>query len=152
MTDEAAVFLRIFAFGLVASTIYWFISYEPLGTVALLVFGLGPGVAGFFLYAHQRPTASKEPWLGQLRRFAGVAKDRPQGPPDLESHDLGVIPLPSIWPLLFSVGLTIAVTGLIFGLWLLLLGGAILVVSLAGWLATINRENRYGRLHNDHRP
>jgi hypothetical protein len=29
MTDGAAVWLRIFAFGLVASAIYWFVSYEP---------------------------------------------------------------------------------------------------------------------------
>jgi hypothetical protein len=148
MTDEAAVWLRIFAFGLVTSAIYWFASYEPAGTVALLVFGLGPGVAGLYLYLHQRATTPKESWPARVQRFAGVAKDRAQGPADLESDDLAVVPSPSIWPFLLSLGVTIAVTGLAFGLWLLLLGSAILALSAVGWLATINQETRYGRLRD----
>jgi Cytochrome c oxidase subunit IV len=152
MTDEAAVWLRICAFGLVASAIYWFVSYEPAGTVALLVFGLGPGAAGLVLYHHQRATAPSESWTDQLRRFAGLAKDPAQGPAELQSDDLGVVPGPSIWPFLLSLGLTVAVTGLAFGLWLLLLGSAMLVQSVAGWLATINQETRHGRLHDDQQP
>jgi Cytochrome c oxidase subunit IV len=152
MTDEAAVWLRIFAFGLVASAIYWFVSHEPVGTVALLVFGLGPGVAGLYLYLHQRATTPKESWAVWLRRFAGVAKDRPQGPAELEAHDLGAVPAPSIWPFLLSLGLTVAVTGLAFGLWLVLLGSAILVLSVVGWLATINHETRHSGLRNDQQP
>jgi hypothetical protein len=148
MTDEAAVWLRICAFGLVASVIYWFVSYEPAGTVALLVFGLGPGVVGLYLYLHQRATAPKESRAGRLRRFAGLAKDRPQGPAELEDDDLGVVPAPSIWPFLLSLGLTVAVTGLAFGLWLLLLGSALLAVSVVGWLAAINHETRHGRLRD----
>jgi hypothetical protein len=152
MTDEAAVWLRIFAFGLVTSAIYWFASYEPAGTIALLVFGLGPGVAGLYLYLHQRATTPRESWLARVQRFAGVAKDRAQGPAELESDDLGVVPSPSIWPFLLSLGLTVAVTGLAFGLWLLLLGSGILAVSVVGWLATINQETRRGRLRDDQQP
>jgi Cytochrome c oxidase subunit IV len=152
MTDEAAVWLRIFAFGLVTSAIYWFASYEPVGTVALLVFGLGPGVAGLYLYLHQRANVPRESWLGRLRRFAGVAKDRPEGPADLQSDDLGVVPAPSIWPFLLSLGVTIAVTGLAFGLWLLLIGSAMLAVSVGGWLAATNQETRHGHLRDDQQP
>jgi hypothetical protein len=152
MTDEAAVWLRIFAFGVVTSAIYWFASYEPAGTVALLAFGLGPGVAGLYLYLHQRPTAPKESWLARAQRFAGVAKDRAHGPAELESDDLGVVPSPSIWPFLLSLGLTVAVTGLAFGLWLLVLGSALLAVSVVGWLATINQETRRGHLRDDQQP
>jgi hypothetical protein len=94
----------------------------------------------------------KESWLARVQRFAGVAKDRPQGPSNLESDDLGVVPSPSIWPFLLSLGLTIAVSRLAFGPWLLLLGSAILAVSVVGWLGTINQETRRGRLRDDQQP
>jgi hypothetical protein len=37
-------------------------------------------------------------------------------------------------------------TGLIYGLWLIVLGGGIAAYGTWGWLAAINRENRYGRI------
>jgi hypothetical protein len=49
MTDEAGILLRVSIFGFVAGIIYWFLSYEWLGTVALLLLGAGPGFAGLIL-------------------------------------------------------------------------------------------------------
>jgi hypothetical protein len=82
----------------------------------------------------------------------GSPRTVPKGPSNLESDDLGVVPSPSIWPFLLSLGLTIAVTGLAFGLWLLLLGSAILAVSVVSWLAIINQETRRGRPRDDQQP
>ncbi len=54
MTDEAALLLRVSVFGLLAGAVYWLLSYEPLGTVVLLVLGAGPGFAGLFIVVHRR--------------------------------------------------------------------------------------------------
>jgi hypothetical protein len=47
-----------------------------------------------------------------------------------------------------ALGVAMLTTGLIYGLWLLVLGLAVSAVAAAGWLAAINRENRYGRLEH----
>jgi hypothetical protein len=60
-----------------------------------------------------------------------------------------VLPLPTVWPLAASLGVAILLTGLIYGLWLVILGLGLLVYAAWGWLAAVNRENRYGRLEAD---
>jgi hypothetical protein len=150
MSDEAAVLFRVAAFGLAAAVVYWFVSYEPFGTVALLLLGGGPGFAAIFLLLHHlRGREQNEPLGDTIRRFAGLPRRDPRGPDDYSADNVAVLPLPSIWPLTMALGVAILTTGLIYGLWLLLLGVAVVAVSVAGWLATINRENRYGRLEHD---
>jgi hypothetical protein len=147
MTDEAGILLRVSLFGFVSGVVYWFLSYEPLGTVALLLLGAGPGFAGLILVQeHRHQGGARESRANAIRRFAGIPPRDPPGPSDLEDDDVGVLPLPSIWPLGASLGLAILLTGLIYGLWLVVLGGAITAYSGWGWLAAVNRETRYGRL------
>jgi hypothetical protein len=88
---------------------------------------------------------------GAIQRFAGIAKDRPQGAIQPRKRRPGRGPL-TVDLAVPSLGLTIAVTGLAFGLWLLLLGSAILAVSVVGWLAIINQETRRGRPRHDQQP
>jgi hypothetical protein len=148
MTDEAGILLRVSIFGFVAGIVYWFLSYEWLGTVALLLLGAGPGFAGLILVQEQRQRGGTgEPRADALRRLAGIPPRDPPGSKDLEAGDLGVLPLPTIWPLAASLGLTIMLTGLIYGLWLVVLGLGLLGYAAWGWLAAVNREHRYGRLH-----
>ena len=81
MTDEAAMLLRVSVFGFAAGIIYWFLSYEPLGTVALLLLGAGPGFAGLVLLQEQRARGGTgESRADAMRRLAGIP---PQDPPDL---------------------------------------------------------------------
>ena len=58
MTDEAFAMLRVSGFGFAAGIVYWFLGYEPLGTVALLLLGAGPGFAGLVLLQEQRARAA----------------------------------------------------------------------------------------------
>lgn len=147
MSDDAALLLRVSVFGLVAGTVYWFLSYEALGTVALLLLGAGPGFAGLYLMRHRgAEDAGGGDLRDTLRRFAGLPEDDPPGPKSLESQDVAVLPLPSIWPFAASLGLAVALSGLIFGLWLLILGLGIALYSGWGWIAAIVRENRYGHI------
>jgi len=150
MTDEAGVLLRVSIFGFVAGTIYWFLSYEALGTVALLLLGAGPGFAGLILVQEQRQRGGTgESRADAMRRLAGIPPQDPPGPSDLEAEDLGVLPLPTIWPLAASLGVAVLFTGLIYGLWLVILGIGLLGYAAWGWLAAVNRENRYGRIQAD---
>jgi hypothetical protein len=147
MTDEAALLLRVSVFGLVAGAVYWFLSYEPLGTVALLLLGAGPGFAGVFIILHHRSRGAGRGSLPEsLRRFAGMPPPDAPGPKSLEGDDLAVLPLSSIWPFTASLGLTVALSGLIFGLWLVILGLGIALYSGWGWIAAISRETRYGHI------
>ena len=153
MTDEAGILLRVSIFGLVAAVIYWFLSYEAFGTVALLLLGAGPGFAGLILVQEQRQRGGTgESRADAMRRLAGIPPQDPPGPSDLEAEDLGVLPLPTIWPLAASLGMAVLFTGLIYGLWLVILGIGLLGYAVWGWLAVVNRENRYGRIQADTRP
>jgi Cytochrome c oxidase subunit IV len=150
MSDEAALLLRVSVFGLLAGAIYWFLSYEWLGTVALLLLGAGPGFAGLFIVRH-RGEAGRESRQELLRRFAGLPKGDPPGPKSLEG-EVAVLPGPSIWPFASSVGLAVAASGLIFGLWLVILGLGVALYSGWGWIAAITRETRYGRIEPTDQP
>jgi hypothetical protein len=153
MTDEAGILLRVSIFGFVAGIIYWFLSYEWLGTVALLLLGAGPGFAGLILIQEQRQRGGTgESRAVGMRRLAGIPPQDPPGPRDLEAEDLGVLPLPTIWPLAASLGVAVLFTGLIYGLWLVILGLGLLGYAAWGWLAAVNREHRYGRLQADTEP
>ena len=146
MTDDAALLLRVSVFGLVAGAVYWFLSYEWLGTVALLLLGVGPGFAGLFIVRHNRSADQRQDRQEMLRRFAGMPHGDPPGPKSLEGQDIAVIPLPSLWPFTSSLGITVALSGLIFGLWLVILGLAVALYSGWGWIAAIMHETRYGHV------
>jgi hypothetical protein len=151
MTDEAAMMLRVSGFGFAAGIIYWFLSdFEALGTIALLLLGAGPGFVGLILLLEQRARGGTgESRADSMRRLAGLPPQDPPGPRDLAAEDLGVLPLPTVWPLAASLGVAILLTGLIYGLWLVILGLGLLVYAAWGWLAAVNRENRFGRLEAD---
>ncbi|HZD01822.1 MAG TPA: cytochrome c oxidase subunit 4 [Actinomycetes bacterium] len=144
MSDDAALLLRVAVFGLVAGAIYWFVSYEMLGTVALLVLGLGPGFAGLIMVRHRRDQDGRaESRAETLRRFAGLPPPDPPGPKALGDEELAVLPAPSIWPFAASLGVAVAMSGLVFGLWLVILGLGVALYSGWGWVAAIMRETRY---------
>jgi hypothetical protein len=152
MRDESAILLRVAIFGVVAGVIYWLVSYEWFGIVALLLLGGGPGFAAVWLLLRQRHEPGPREGLGDaMRRLAGMPRRDPEGPSDYAADDLAVLPLPSIWPLVLAVGVAVLTTGLVYGLWLLLLGVVLVATSLWGWVAAVNRENRYGRLEADRR-
>ena len=152
MSDEAAILLRVAIFGVVASVIYWLVTYEWFGVVALLLLGLGPGFAAVWLILQQRREhGPREGFRDVERRRAGLPRGDPQGPSDYAADRLGVLPLPSIWPPVLAAGMAVLTTGLVYGLWLLLLGVVLVGAGLWGWTAAVNRENRYGRLEPDRR-
>jgi hypothetical protein len=155
MRDEAAILLRISLFGFLAGFLYWLITYEWFGILGLLVLGAGPGFAAVWLILQERhepgPKDDLEDFGLALRRLIGIPPQDPDYPGDYAADRLAILPLPTIWPPVLSLGVAILVTGLIYGLWLLLLGVALIGAGLWGWIAAVNRETRYGRLRAERR-
>lgn len=153
VSDESAVMYRIGGFGLAAAIVYWFISYEWLGSVALLTLGVGPLFAGITLGMAERGRLQPEPRVDLVRRLAGFPRPEPKGVRHrLAADRMMIIPTPSVWPFVLSLGLSIGVSGLIFGTWLLLLGGILTVWGLWGWIAAVGRETVLGHLQADAAP
>jgi Cytochrome c oxidase subunit IV len=162
VTDESSALLRIAAFGFVVSFIYGFWSKEFLGTWGFIALSLGPGFAGLLIYFEARkldpnearklnPRAAR---FDAFLRFAGLPRPDKVTEERLEADDLAVIPNPSIWPFMLSIGAAVMATGLIFGTWLVVLGAVVVVWGIWGWVTAANRETEAARRTRElaHRP
>lgn len=137
-SPEAAFFLFLGAFGLVLAAIYWLVSREVAGTVLLAGFGLGAGLLGVRLRVE--------------RSAVPVAGSAGSGPPSPFRDDQGRIPSESFAPLALGLGIALALTAVVFGVWLLVAGIVPLAWGAWTWLrgaqdelaATIAEEARAG--------
>jgi hypothetical protein len=66
--EETRFFLFLSAFALVIGAIYWFVSYEPAGSVLLLAFGAATGVMGLVLHRTGRRGVDR-PFLDETGRL-----------------------------------------------------------------------------------
>jgi hypothetical protein len=125
---QALIFVGTGSFLAIIGAIYWFTSYEPAGTV-LLVLGLGLGVipGGFLLYR----TASTP----------ALAEDRDDADPADGAGSLGTFPASSVWPVVFAGGAALTGIGLVFGAWAALPG--LLTVTIAFVGATLESRGTH---------
>jgi hypothetical protein len=105
-------------FGLVTGTVYWFVTYEPAGTVLLLLMGTAPLIIGgyFLRHAHGRP-AEDDP-DAEHQAMAGAT--------------VGRFSAGSIWPLVMGIACTLGVEGFIYGMWLVMFGLILFAVAAVG--------------------
>jgi hypothetical protein len=119
MKVEGIVFSIYAVFLGTAGTIYWIFideKTETAGVAALLVsMGLGVLIGGYLLFTARR------------------IEPRPQDLPDAEVADgageLGNFSPRSYWPFLISFALFVTMLGLLFGVWLALIGGLFVVYA-----------------------
>jgi hypothetical protein len=118
---EGGLFAGGAVFFVVVAGIYWYLSGDPIGTTALALSGGLAFLVGFYV-------------LYTSKRVYPRPEDRLDGEIDEADPEYGFFSPHSWWP--FFVGLTsfIVVLGLIFAVWLLVLGVVLLVLSLIGWL------------------
>jgi hypothetical protein len=107
-------------FALVA-TAYWWITYDPTGTAALIMTALLTALVTFYLGFHAskmepRPEDNKD---GEIADGAG---------------ELGFFPPYSWWPLWCGATLAICVLGVVFGWWLFMIGAGLGTIALSGWI------------------
>ena len=116
---------RIFAIGavffVVVAGAYWYLSHDPIGATALaLCGGLSFLVAFYVLYTAKRVYPRPE--------------DRPDADIDEADPEYGFFSPNSWWPLAVGFATFLVVLGLIFAVWLTVLGVTVLMLALIGWV------------------
>jgi hypothetical protein len=119
------VLLSSAGFSGVIGTIYWFVAYEIAGTIFLAAMAAALlFTAGFVALSARGPLS---------------AQDRADAvPAESSGEQIGPFPRASIWPVFLGAGSLLLVVGLIYGVWLLVLGGLISAAALLG----MTREGR----------
>ena len=112
---EARFFLFLGAFGLVLALVYWLVSYELAGTILLAGFGLGAGLLGVRLRI-ERPLVPAADATEDARPFR---------------DDPGRLPGETLAPLALALGVALALTAVVFGVWLLIAG--LVPIAWGGW-------------------
>ena len=128
MKAERWIFVFITAFFVVVAPIYWFMSREIIGTVALLLTVAFSGMlAVFFTITSNkidpRPEDRKD---GEIIEVAG---------------EVGFFPSSSIWPFWAAITVTIMALGPVFGWWLTLVGAGLGVWAIVGWTYQYYRDD-----------
>ncbi|HVM68057.1 MAG TPA: cytochrome c oxidase subunit 4 [Acidimicrobiales bacterium] len=119
MKEQGLIFVATAAFMVTIGLIYWFTSYEPTGTVLLLLcVGLGV-IPGSYL-------------LWRSRRAPALPEDRPDANPDDLAGRVGSFPESSVWPLVIAAGAAMTGVGLVFGVWAGLPGVVVLATAFVG--------------------
>ena len=128
-------------FGLVAIA-YWFLSYEDGGAMMLVgTCGLGLLPGFFYFYWHRRFQGNKYFYWGRLDHVAGARpEDREDATIEEGAGTIASFPGSSIWPFIFGSGAFLSTLALVFGIWLLPPGIALIFVAAVG--ATV--ESRRG--------
>jgi hypothetical protein len=124
---EALFLIGIAVFFGIVGAVYWFWAYEQGGTMMLVgttFLGLLPG--GYYFW-----------WS---RRMKPRPEDRTDASIEEGSGVIGSFPNSSIWPFVLGMGLFLVVLSMVFGLWLLAPGFALILSALIG----VTVESRRG--------
>lgn len=121
MRTESVFFGGVAVFFAGAAGLYGWWAREPAGSAVLVVAFLMAALISFFTAV-------------QYRR-KGL---RPQDRTDAEVADgagpLEFFPPDSRWPIVTALGFALTATGVVFGLWLFLIGGVVLARGVAGFV------------------
>ena len=121
MKIEGWIFALGALFFLPISIIYWYFSRDPIGTTALAMSaGLAFIVAFYVLYTAKRVYPRPE--------------DRLDGEIDEADPEYGFFSPHSWWPLGVGFGSFIIAIGLIFAVWVIVFGVAVLMLAIIGWM------------------
>jgi magnesium-transporting ATPase (P-type) len=118
---EGLLFAMGAAFYALIAGVYWYFSRDQIGTTALALTGaLAFLVAFYSLYTAKRVYPRPE--------------DRLDAEVDEADPEYGFFSPHSWWPLVLGFSTMIIVFGLIFAVWLIVLGVFVLFIALIGWM------------------
>lgn len=121
MKTERTLFVYLVAFFVVVTPIYWWMSQEIIGTVALLLTLAFCGmIAAFFSI--------------QARKMDPRPEDRADAEVLEGAGEVGFFPSSSIWPFWVAMSLTVIALGPVFGWWISLIGIGLGIWSMSGWV------------------
>jgi hypothetical protein len=118
---ESWIIVSIALFCALVAPIYWWITYDWTGTTALVMTTLLCTLLGFYLIvvARQIPARPEDRIDGEIVDGAG---------------ELGFFPPYSWWPLFCGLAFTTIVLGHVIGWWLFIIGAALGIFTLIGWI------------------
>lgn len=119
MKTESRLFMGVAGFFLVTAVGYGWRSKEPAGIAVLVVAFLMAALVAFFLHM-------------QYRRRGPRAQDRADAEVIDTAGPLAFFPPHSPWPITTAVGSLLAALGVVYGLWLFLLGLGVLGLGVFG--------------------
>ncbi|MEV1081458.1 cytochrome c oxidase subunit 4 [Streptomyces sp. NPDC050211] len=119
MKVEAFLFGGVAAFFAGTAVLYGWWSGDPAGTAALVVAFLMGALVSFFCAV-------------QYRRKGRRPQDRTDAEVADAAGPLEFFPPKSPWPIVTALGFAIAATGVVFGLWLFLIGFGVLAHGVVG--------------------
>ncbi|MDQ0906677.1 hypothetical protein QFZ22_002662 [Streptomyces canus] len=119
MKVEALLFGGVAAFFGGAAALYGWWSRDPAGTAALVVAFLMGALVSFFCAV-------------QYRRKGRRPQDRTDAEVADAAGPLEFFPPKSPWPIVTALGFAIASTGVVYGLWLFLIGFGVLARGVLG--------------------
>ncbi|MDQ0764865.1 aa3-type cytochrome oxidase subunit IV [Streptomyces canus] len=119
MKVEALLFGGVAAFFAGAAALYGWWSRDPAGTAALVVAFLMGALVSFFCAV-------------QYRRKGRRPQDRTDAEVADAAGPLEFFPPQSPWPIVTALGFAIASTGVVYGLWLFLIGFGVLARGVLG--------------------
>ncbi|MFH8977019.1 cytochrome c oxidase subunit 4 [Streptomyces sp. NPDC017890] len=119
MRTEARLFTGVAAFFAVTAAGYGWFSHEPAGTAALTVAFLMASLVAFFLRV-------------QYRKRGPRAQDRGDAEVLDTAGPLGFFPPHSPWPITAALGAVVLGLGIVYGLWLALIGFGVLALAVFG--------------------
>jgi hypothetical protein len=121
MKSGGFLFLYGGLFYFIVGAIYFVVSREPVGTTALvLTGGLAVLIAFYLLFTQNR--------LGYQ------PEDNSQANQNEAPSDYGFYSPHSWWPMIVALATAVTFLGLIFAVWILLLGLGLVIFSVWGWL------------------
>jgi len=128
MKIEGWLFALGAAFYFVVAGAYWFFSRDEIGTTALVMTGALAFLVAFYM-------------LYTAKRVYPRPEDLPNAEVDEADPEYGFFSPHSWWPLAIGIASFLVVLGLIFAVWLVVLGVFALVIALVGWLFEYYRGN-----------
>ncbi|MFH8217892.1 cytochrome c oxidase subunit 4 [Streptomyces sp. NPDC018057] len=128
MKSEALLFAGVAVFFLLTDTAYIWFAREPAGIAALTVSCLMSGVIAFFCRVNHRRKGQRP-------------EDRPAGEIRERAGRVDFFPPHSGHPVVTAAGVTLCAVGVVYGLWLFLIGFGVLAAGVIGMtLAYVGRQ------------
>ncbi|MFF4394953.1 cytochrome c oxidase subunit 4 [Streptomyces sp. NPDC001480] len=119
MRTEARLFTGVAAFFAVTAAGYGWRSAEPAGTAALALACVMAALVAFFLRV-------------QHRRLGARPQDRTDAEVVETAGPVAFFPPRSAWPITIALGAVLLALGVVFGLWLVLIGLGVLAAGVVG--------------------
>ena len=121
MKVEGWMFAAIAIFLAIVSPIYWFMSHEIIGTVALIMSVLLFGMIAAYMFNLARKMDARL----EDRKDAEIAEG---------AGAMGFFPPKSIWPFWVALTVQLLALGPVFGWWISILAVVLGIWALSGWV------------------